>query len=85
MSDRNKPHNGRDKSGHFKVKQEDVEELRADPAGEDILRDDIRLGGAVADIGPHAGEHGTHIGELIENNREDVSKFADGERGSSSR
>ena len=85
MSERNKPHNGRDKSGHFKVKREDVDELRADPAGEDILRDDIRLGGAVADNGPHAGEHGAHIGELIENNREDVSKFADDRSGAPKR
>ena len=77
MSDRNKPHNGRDKSGHFKVKQEDVDELTTDPQGEEFLRDDVRLGGAVADNGPQAGQHGAHIGDLIEANREDVSKFAD--------
>ena len=33
MSERRKPHNGRDKSGHFKVKQVDVEELQTDPGG----------------------------------------------------
>lgn len=85
MSDRNKPHNGRDKSGHFKVKQEDVDELTSDPQGEEFLRDDVRLGGAVADNGPHAGEHGTHIGDLIESNREDVNKFADNDRNTGNR
>ena len=85
MSERNKPHNGRDKSGHFKVRQEDVEELRADPAGEEHLRDDIRLGGAVADTGPQAGQHGAHIGELIEENRENVAKFADDDSSSGAR
>jgi hypothetical protein len=77
MSERNKPHNGRDKSGHFKVKQTDVDDLRTEPGGEDFIRDDVRLGGAVADIGPQAGGHGERIGELVENNRENVSKFAD--------
>ena len=74
MSERKKPHNGRDKSGHFKVKQDDVEELRTDPNGEDYLRDDVRLGGAVEDIGPAAGQHGEHIGELVERNRENVER-----------
>ena len=75
MSERHKPHNGRDKSGHFKVKQADVEELRADPR-EEFLRDDVRLGGAVADVGPGAGQRGERIGELVENNREDVARLA---------
>lgn len=74
MSERNKPHNGRDRSGHFKVKQDDVEELRTDPNGEDYLRDDVRLGGAVEDIGPGAGQHGERIGELVEQNRENVQR-----------
>lgn len=78
MSERNKPHNGRDKSGHFKVKQADVEELRADPRG-DFVRDDVRLGGAVEDIGPGAGQRGERIGNLVENNREDVAKLSDRE------
>lgn len=77
MSERNKPHNGRDKSGHFKVKQTDVDDLRTEPGGEDYLRDDVRLGGAVEDTGPQAGHAGERIGELVEDNREDVSKFAD--------
>jgi hypothetical protein len=76
MSDRNKPHNGRDTSGHFRVKQADVEELAADPR-DDFVRDDVRLGGAVADTGPGAGERGERIGDLVEANREDVAKLAD--------
>jgi hypothetical protein len=79
MSERHKPHNGRDKSGHFKVKQADVEELRADPEGEIFLRDDVRLGGAVADIGPQGGQHGKHISDLVEENRENVERAADSE------
>ena len=74
MSERNKPHNGRDKSGHFKVKQADVEELGADPR-EHFVRDDVRLGGAVEDIGPGAGERGERIGDLVEENREDVARL----------
>lgn len=69
MSDRNKPHNGRDTSGHFKVRQADVEELRTEPEGESFLRDDVRLGGAVEDTGSHAGELGKHIEQLIDENR----------------
>jgi hypothetical protein len=75
MSERNKTHNGRDLDGHFKVKQEDVEDLETDPSGTDFIRDDVRLGGAVADIGPHAGEHAAHIHELVEENRENVNKL----------
>jgi hypothetical protein len=76
MSERRKPHNGRDKSGHFKVKQADVEDVRTDPDGADIIRDDVRLGGAVEDVGPTAGQRGEEIGELIDRNRENVDKVA---------
>ena len=69
MSDRNKPHNGRDTSGQFKVKQADVDDLSPE-----IIRDDVRLGGAVEDTGAHAGERGQHIGDLVEGNREDVAR-----------
>ena len=79
MSERHKTHNGRDRSGHFKVKQADVEELRTEPAGEDYVRDDVRLGGAVEDIGPAAGLEAKRIGELVEKNREDVRKLTDSE------
>jgi hypothetical protein len=79
MSERHKPHNGRDRSGHFKVKQADVEDLRTEPAGEDYVRDDVRLGGAIEDIGPAAGLEGKKIGELVEKNREDVRRVTDGE------
>ena len=69
MSERKKPHNGRDLSGHFRVKQADVEDLRTDPDGEDFIGDDVRLGGAVADTGPHAGERGARIEKLVEEDR----------------
>lgn len=74
MSERNKTHNGRDVDGNFKVKQADVDDLRTDPEGTDYIRDDVRLGGAVEDIGPQAGQRGQHIGELVEDNREDVNR-----------
>ena len=75
MSERHKPHNGRDKSGHFEVKQEDVEELQADPRGHEFLRDDVRLGGAIADVGSQAGEHGERISELVRENRELIDRL----------
>ena len=74
MSERHKPHNGRDRSGHYKVKQTDVEELRTDPAGEQYLRDDVRLGGAVADTSAEAAERGKRIEKMIEQNRADVEQ-----------
>jgi hypothetical protein len=74
MSERYKPHNGRDRSGHFKVRRTDVEDLLEDPAGTDYLKDDVRLGGAVEDTGLNAAKAGERIERLIENNREDVDK-----------
>jgi len=79
MSERFKPHNGRDRSGHYKVKQADVDELRADPRGDDFIRDDVRLGGAVADTGAGAGERGREIARLVDENREHVEQLADDE------
>lgn len=76
MSERNKPHNGRDVDGHFKVKQADVEDLEMDPKGTDFIRDDVRLGGAVADTGAQAGQRAAHIHDLVEENRENVKKLA---------
>jgi hypothetical protein len=76
MSERNKPHNGRDLDGHFKVRQADVDDLEADPKGTDFIRDDVRLGGAVADVGAQAGQRAAHIHELVEENRENVNKLA---------
>lgn len=72
MSERNKPHNGRDQSGHFKVRRADVEELLEDPNGADYLRDDVRLGGAVEDTGLNAAKHAERIGKLIEGNGDEV-------------
>jgi hypothetical protein len=72
MSHRNKPHNGRDRSGHFRVRQVDVDDLQTDPKGADFVRDDVRLGGAVADTGPLAGQRGVRIRKLIEENRENT-------------
>lgn len=72
MSQRRKPHNGRDLSGHFKVKQVDVEDLKTDPDGTDYVRDDVRLGGAIEDTGPNAGQRGARISDLIEEDRENA-------------
>lgn len=77
MSERQKPHNGRDKSGHYRVRHEDVEELRAQPEGEDFVRDDVRLGGAIADTGVAGAERGKRIENLIEQNRDDVEQAAE--------
>ena len=77
MSERNKPHNGRDSDGNFRVKQVDLDEVITDPEGEDIIRDDVRQGGAVADIGALAGQRAAEIGRRIAENREDVRKLAE--------
>lgn len=74
MSDRNKPHNGRDLDGKFKVKQADVEDTLENPDGPDIIRDDVRLGGAVEDTGPRAGEAGKTIERLVADNRADIDQ-----------
>ena len=47
MSERPKTHNGRDTSGNFRVRQGDVDDIRTEPEGEDVIRDDVRLGGAI--------------------------------------
>ena len=77
MSERNKTHNGRDRDGNYRVKQADVDETLADPQGEEFVRDDVRLGGAVADTGAHAGERGEEVERLVANTREDVEKLAE--------
>jgi len=74
MSDRNKPHNGRDLDGQFKVKKVDVDDLKTDQNGEDIIRDDVRLGGAVEDTGARAGQRAERIGDLVQDNRENVDR-----------
>lgn len=84
MSDRNKTHNGRDLDGKFRVRQADVEDVLETPDGADIIRDDVRLGGAVADVGPHAGEHAKEITQMIDGNREDVGRTV-GKTGNNSR
>ena len=81
MSERNKPHNGRDLDGHFKVRQADVDDLQTDPEGAEHIRDDVRMGGAVADTGPQAGLLGVHVADLIAENRENVERTAHPERG----
>lgn len=75
MSERNKPHNGRDVHGHLRVRKADVDALQNDPEGANYLRDDIRLGGAVEDTGPDAGARSIHIAELVQENRENVEKL----------
>jgi hypothetical protein len=79
MSERNKPHNGRDRSGHYKVKQADVEDLRTEPEGEEFVRDDVRLGGAVEDTGVEGANRARHIGDLVEENRYEVERATDPE------
>jgi hypothetical protein len=74
MSDRHKTHNGRDLDGKFRVRQADVEDVLEAPDGADIMRDDVRLGGAVADVGPHAGDHAKEITQMIDGNRDDVGR-----------
>jgi hypothetical protein len=74
MSDRHKTHNGRDVDGRFRVRQQDVDDLLEDPMGVDAIRDDVRLGGAIADVGPQAGLRAQHIAEVIDENRENVAK-----------
>jgi len=74
MSDRQKPHNGRDLDGQHKVKRADVEELRTDPRGADYLEDDVRLGGAVEDTGIDAGRRAERIADLVNTNRENVNR-----------
>ena len=78
MSERRRTHNGRDTSGNFRVKQADVEDVRTDPAGVDVIRDDVRVGGAVADTGPSAGERGEHIGALVDDTRDNVARATTG-------
>jgi len=77
MSERNKPHNGRDQSGHFKVKQADVEDLATEPNGQEFIQDDVRLGGAIEDTGVEAAERARRIHDLVEQNRDDVEKLTD--------
>jgi hypothetical protein len=74
MSDRHKPHNGRDLDGQHKVKRADVEDLRTDPNGAEYMEDDVRLGGAVEDIGAAAGQRAERIGDLVDTNRENVDR-----------
>ena len=74
MSERKQTHNGRDTSGNFKVKQADVDDLQTDPDGQTIIRDDVRLGGAIEDVGADAGRRGEQIENLVESNREDVAR-----------
>jgi len=74
MSERNKPHNGRDLDGQFKVKRADVDDLRTDPKGAEFIEDDVRLGGAVEDIGPQAGQRAERIADLVNTNRENVDR-----------
>lgn len=72
MSERSKPHNGRDQSGHHKVRREDVDDLLEDPKGADYLRDDVRLGGAVEDTGPGGARAAEHIEKLLASNDDEV-------------
>ena len=85
MSERKRTHNGRDLDGNFRVKQADVDDKQADVDGPDFIRDDVRLGGAVADTGPQAGQLGAHIGDLVEENRANVDHLVGRDRDDSGR
>jgi hypothetical protein len=74
MSDRQKPHNGRDLDGQYKVKRADVEDLRTDPKGAEFMEDDVRLGGAVEDTGVDAGRRAERIADLVNTNRDNVNR-----------
>ena len=74
MSDRHKPHNGRDLDGQYKVKRADVEDLRTDPKGAEFMEDDVRLGGAVEDTGVDAGRRAERIADLVNTNRDNVNR-----------
>lgn len=76
MSERHKTHNGRDVDGNFRVKQTDFDDKQTDPNGPEFIRDDVRLGGAVADTGPQAGQRADRISDLVEQNREEVDRRA---------
>jgi hypothetical protein len=82
MSERHKPHNGRDLDGQHKVKRIDVDDVQTDPDGADIIRDDVRLGGAVEDTGAHAGENASRIGDLVNTNHENVNRVTGRDSGS---
>jgi hypothetical protein len=77
MSERYKPHNGRDRSGHYRVRQADVEDLRTEPGGEELIKDDVRLGGAVEDVGAAGAERAKHIADLVQENDEAVDRLRD--------
>jgi len=70
MTDKN--NHRRDIDG--RVRQADVDDLLEDPQGTDLVREDVRIGGAIADVGPNAGRKAAEIGELIEMNRDDVGR-----------
>ena len=80
MSERHNTHNGRDLDGNFRVKRTDVEDTLEDPAGADIIKDDVRLGGAVADTGPQAGASGEQIERLVDENEYEVDHLVGRDR-----
>ena len=77
MSERHKPHNGRDRSGHYRVRQADVEDLRTEPEGEDFIRDDVRLGGAVEDVSAEGAQRAKRIADLVDENQADVERTSE--------
>lgn len=80
MSERSKPHNGRDIDGRFRVRQVDVADLSTDPGGAASFEDDVKLSGAVEDTGVEAGRLARRLQHLIDNNRIDVDHFVGRDR-----
>jgi len=81
MSDRQKPHNGRDRSGHFKVRQEDFTDKLTDPNGPEYIADDVRLGGAVEDVGLEGGRRADELQREIDRNRACVDRYRNPDAG----
>jgi hypothetical protein len=75
MSDRQRPHNGRDRAGNFKVRQEDFNDKLADPNGAAFVADDVRLGGAVEDVGLEGGRRADELQREIDKNRACVDRY----------
>jgi hypothetical protein len=85
MTDRHKPHNGRDLSGKYGAPAEDVDDILTDATGPDVIRSDIKRAGAVADTGMDAGTKAREISKMIDENRDDVRRVSrkDGSKSSS--
>jgi hypothetical protein len=81
MSERKKPHNGRDTSGNFKVRQDDFDDKLTEPNGATYIADEVRLGGAVEDISAEGGRRADELQRQIDKNRDCVDRFRNPDAG----